>query len=638
MKLGIYCRISRLKDGNDLSINDQKTKGIAKAKELSISYELYVDEGKSGASDKIENRPEFDRLLTDIVNDEITAVYAFDYSRLERNPQVRWYLNDIFKRKNIQYYTEIDGLIDLHDPQREFFGDMQSLINKYHVTLTKIKVKSALKTRVEAGKAHSILPYGYGKDEDGYLIIDEEESKVVKKIYELSLSGIGTRSIAEYLTENEISTRYNKIGKGTISTKNRHTKKITTTEKKNIKWAGNTIRNIIKNTIYKGERYYSGNIYKVPAILSEDYWHKVNNHLIENRNNSGKKVEHQYLLKGLMRCGICGRNMYGRKRVDKHDNVYICSSKRIKGENCGNRGINIDKIESLIWDKFFEDDLLLNRVKKELEKDDNEIKEIKKEIDVVEKRIKNLELEKKRAIELVIKGTLTEEDVTNILKKNKNKTQDLKVRRENLIVKGSSIENRENLVEKHKDDFLHYTKNTSFTQKKEIVNDYIHDIIVNYDDVFDSYLIKIIFKADLGVETYKTFDRFTVIQKGSDFIVPQTLGKSKFRKPAIIQISGNNDSLIHGNDEIPYKDIGKGDLYPVFNTRVPYGNVDDWSEDEINDFFNDNPDWYCKESGVSLNSKYVESPDYQNIVMKYQDELKKNYNTPTLDTNESEIV
>ena len=38
MKLGIYCRISRTKDGNDLSIADQKQKGIKKAKELSLPF------------------------------------------------------------------------------------------------------------------------------------------------------------------------------------------------------------------------------------------------------------------------------------------------------------------------------------------------------------------------------------------------------------------------------------------------------------------------------------------------------------------------------------------------------------------------------------------------------------------------
>ncbi len=41
----------------------------------------------------------------------------------------------------------------------------------------------------------------------------------------------------------------------------------------------------------------------------------------------------------------------------------------------------------------------------------------------------------------------------------------------------------------------------------------------------------------------------------------------------------------------------------VYNTKVPYGNVDNWSEDEIEYFYKNNPDWYCKESGVSLWSK-----------------------------------
>ena len=37
--------------------------------------------------------------------------------------------------------------------------------------------------------------------------------------------------------------------------------------------------------------------------------------------------------------------MYGRKRIDLSDNQYICSSQRYSKKYCGNRGINIDKIE-----------------------------------------------------------------------------------------------------------------------------------------------------------------------------------------------------------------------------------------------------------------------------------------------------
>jgi hypothetical protein len=41
----------------------------------------------------------------------------------------------------------------------------------------------------------------------------------------------------------------------------------------------------------------------------------------------------------------------------------MCSSKRIKGETCGNRSINIDKLEVFIWDRFFKGDDFIDRIK-----------------------------------------------------------------------------------------------------------------------------------------------------------------------------------------------------------------------------------------------------------------------------------
>ena len=207
MRLGIYCRKSKLKDGNNLSIRDQKEKGIAIAKKLNIPYEFYIDEDLSGTLEKVEDRPNFERLLNDIMSGKITSVFAYDQSRLERNIHIRYILNQIFKENNIDYYTEIEGKVDIYNPHQEFHGDIVSVINKYFVTMTKIKVKSAMQTRVKEGKAHSILPYGYTKDSEGRLVINEEEAKVVREIYDLSLKGMGTRSIAQHLNDNCIPTK-----------------------------------------------------------------------------------------------------------------------------------------------------------------------------------------------------------------------------------------------------------------------------------------------------------------------------------------------------------------------------------------------------------------------------------------------
>ena len=639
MKLGIYCRISKAKEGNDLSIPDQKQKGIEKAKDLGLQYELYIDEGKSGASDKIEDRPEFERFIADITNGTLSAVYAYDQSRFERNPQVRWLIKNIFKENNIHYYTELDGEVDLNDPQAEFFGDLLSVINKYHVTLTKIKVKSALKTRVASGKAHSILPYGYKKNDNGSLIINEEEADIINKIYDLSLSGMGTRSVANLLNENGVLTRYNKIKTGTIKTKNKYTGTFTVTDKKDIKWAGNTIRNIIKNSIYKGERLYSGEIYKVPAIINSTKWEKAQKNLKNNRNNSGKKVVHQYLLKGLLRCGVCGRNMYGKTRVSKHDNFYMCSSKRIKGENCGNRSVNIDKIEAFIWDRFFKGDEFLSRIRKEFSNDDTSLKELKKQIEIVNSKLNALNNEKKRAIELVIKGTLSEDDVKSIINRTDKAIDENKELLNEYNKRLHAIENNTKIIKKYKDEFIHFSTITTFTQKKKIVNDFIENIILKFDESLDSYDITIHFKIALDKEYYQTFQNFTVILHNGEFILPRTITENKFRLPKILNIDGKNVEMLGGDDSVPYKQYNDDSIEKDYNTKVPYGNVDDWSEEDLTYFFNHNPDWYCKESGVSLWSKNTEIDSYNIAKSEYQKELaKKNNSIGSLDTISSEIV
>ena len=506
MKLGIYCRNSKVKeDGKGRSISNQKHIGIKKASALKMQYELYVDEGISGASDEIKDRPEFERLLNDIAQGNIKAVFAYDQSRFERNPKVRFVINKLFKDCDVEYYTHVDGLVDLYDPQAELFGDMQSVFNKYHVTMTKIKVKSVLKQRAEEGKAHGILPYGYSKDANGKIIIDKNEAIIIKRIFSLSLKGTGTRSIASLLNRDSIPTRYNKLSHGTLSVKNRYTKVITTKDKKDIKWSGNTIRNIITNTIYKGERVFSNQVINVPAILEPEYWTKANLNLANNANNTGKKVVHRYLLKGLIRCAVCGRNMYGRSRESKKDHFYMCSSKRLGEANCGNRSINIDKIENFIWEQLFAKKGFLTSLETEFKYNKNELQLIKENMINEKKTIEALNTERQRGIDLRVKGLINDNDLQNISRRYELNIKEATLRLKDLDTKYNNMIQGEELIKNFKDNFVDYTTMTSFEQKRNVVNEFIKDIKIGF--VNDSHFnIDIEYKGGLGSENWKTPD------------------------------------------------------------------------------------------------------------------------------------
>ncbi len=54
---------------------------------------------------------------------------------------------------------------------------------------------------------------------------------------------------------------------------------------------------------------------KVPAIIDEATWDRVNKNLEENKKNPGKRDEYHYLLNGLVFCGICGKEYRGKKRL-----------------------------------------------------------------------------------------------------------------------------------------------------------------------------------------------------------------------------------------------------------------------------------------------------------------------------------
>ena len=314
--LGIYCRISKNREGQK-SIKEQRLQGEEFAKRNGFEFKIYIDEGISGGGDT-EKRIAFTSLINDIESNVIKKVFLSNQDRLERE-EVTWFkFANLILEKDIDLYE--DGiLIDLDNAGVYFSRGVMSQANAFYRKGLSKKIKQVLHRNLSEGKVQSIPNFGYKKGLANLMVIDEEQSEIVKRIYDLSLKGIGTNKIAELLNKDGIKTKYNLL-KGTISVKNKHTNEITTRNKSEVKWNGGTIRNILTNPTYKGIRTFGGIDYNCPSIFDEIYWQQVNNNLKSNSNNGGKVATYNYLLKGLLRCGKCGRNYYGKKRADNSDN------------------------------------------------------------------------------------------------------------------------------------------------------------------------------------------------------------------------------------------------------------------------------------------------------------------------------
>jgi DNA invertase Pin-like site-specific DNA recombinase len=274
---------------------------------------------------------------------EIDGIFVVDIDRLTRDAKVGFLLKQIFFEYDIKLF-KVDGFeINLRDENEDLMMGIKFLLSSFELKKLRVRIKRSLERNVKDGKVMGgpFKPFGYQKGPENKLMIFEEESEVVKKIFQLCIEGLSTRKIADRLNEEGIPTKRSKSEKGYLTFNGKkHTQFF---------WRDAVIHSMLKNPLYKGERRYKGNIYPSPVIIDEDRFELVQRTLSQRNNFKNTTNKHFYLLKGLIVCPICGMRFYGRKRVDLSDNQYICCSQRLKNF-CGNRGINIDKMNKIIWD------------------------------------------------------------------------------------------------------------------------------------------------------------------------------------------------------------------------------------------------------------------------------------------------
>ena len=109
--IAIYIRLSR-EDGDDMeseSVTNQRSllSGYLKAQGL-VAVDVYIDDGYTGTNFE---RPEFKRMLQDIVNGKINMVITKDLSRLGRDHiMTGYYVETYFPENDVRYIAVNDDI------------------------------------------------------------------------------------------------------------------------------------------------------------------------------------------------------------------------------------------------------------------------------------------------------------------------------------------------------------------------------------------------------------------------------------------------------------------------------------------------------------------------------------------------
>ena len=188
---------------------------------------IYADEGLSGTS--MKKRAEMNRLIMDCEKGKIDRVITKSVSRFARNTHDLLQTLRLLKSYGVTVFFEEQG-IDTAQLNSELFLTFPGMIAQQESVTISENVRWGIQKVMEKGEyIPHVAPYGF-EIQNGELAINEEQASIVRRIFDMYLSGIGTQKIADTLNEEGIPT---------VSGKS--------------KWYRSTVSYIITNERYKGE-------------------------------------------------------------------------------------------------------------------------------------------------------------------------------------------------------------------------------------------------------------------------------------------------------------------------------------------------------------------------------------------------
>ena len=303
----------------------------------------YSDEAKSGKSD---NRPEYQRMLSDAKRNLFDIIVFHKIDRNARN-EYDYYFHKANLKKlgvEIEYVTQnIDNSPEGAMMEAMLVGMAAYYSRNLAKEVMKGMQENALKAKFNGGYA----PLGYSIV-DGNYIINEHESKAIKLIFSMYLLGYGYSDISNELTKQGFKTRFGKpFGK-------------------------NSLYSILSNPRYCGTYTFNKVITRqdgtrnshstnkdmivvedaIPAIISKEEYQKVIIKMKANKKRTASyKAKNVYLLSGLIFCGDCGAAMVG-KATSAHGNkyqYYKCGAQeRRTNLKCKNHSVNLIDLEDAV--------------------------------------------------------------------------------------------------------------------------------------------------------------------------------------------------------------------------------------------------------------------------------------------------
>ena len=518
----LYERLSRDDDlaGDSNSIVNQKKMLEDYAKNNGYTNTVhFTDDGFSGGSFE---RPGWKQMLSRIENGDIGTVIVKDMSRVGRDYlQVGFYTEVFFREKGVRFIAVSNG-VDSDNNTSSEFAPFLNIMNEWYLRDCSRKITAVLRAKGKEGKPiTSNPPYGYVKspDDKNLWLVDEEAAEVVKKIFRLTVEGMGPYQIAKRLMAEKVEkpSYYQ-------ATRQRGNFKTMCDFETPYNWTGGSVVRILERPEYMGDtvnfRSHKESYKDKKAVKnsSEDILIFQDTHepiidrrtwyLVQELRKTVRRVDTSgegSLLTGKLYCADCGGKMHYRRSTTRagrdwrgipngevqhtsaglNCSTYNSSRKKYK-QVCCSHSIKEDTVKQLILETIryalksvhMDEAAFIKSMRSASEvRDKGEVKKLKTDLAKKEKRFADLDLLIKKVYEDNAMGKLPYRRYEMLSSDYEKEQQEIEIVMEEIREKLTQFEDDTDRTEEFLSLVHKYTDIQELTPA--IVNEFVDKVLVH---------------------------------------------------------------------------------------------------------------------------------------------------------------
>jgi DNA invertase Pin-like site-specific DNA recombinase len=450
MTVGIYVRVSteeQAREGYSISAQRKSLEAYCVSQGWE-RYEFYAD---MGVSAKNTDRPQLQKLMTDIKKGKINTVLVYRLDRFTRSVLDLYKMLEILEKYDCTFKSATE-MYDTSSAMGRLFITLVAAMAQWERENLGERVRMGKLEKFQQGGYSALAPYGFDKSDDK-LKINEEQATVLLDMIDKVEKGWSARQIADYLNES----KYKPV--------------------RSLKWQSTTILDMMKNPVLYGATRWNDELKEGTheGIITKERHERIVKILKDRRNHKKRKVNSLFVYQMKLICPTCKNHLTSERFHYTNKDGTLRQHSRYRCQVCAREKRKAVSVSEKIIEKAF-----LEYIKSIELNGIYESKEEKDKVELLEREIESIEEKREKFQKGWANGWIKDDEFSNLMKETETELERLRKERDEHAPDNDRVD---------KETVLAYAKSISKNfnflttkEKRDFINISVRSIYFDYED------------------------------------------------------------------------------------------------------------------------------------------------------------